>query len=70
MALDPTSTDPGATEPVRPPPRRLRRLLPILVPGGVFLVSGASLVLYILTGARRLDDDHPRRAVHGGARGG
>lgn len=32
-------------------PTTLGRLLPVLVSGGVFLVSGASLVVYVLTGA-------------------
>ena len=31
--------------------RGVRGLLPVLVPGGVFLASGASLVVYVLTGA-------------------
>lgn len=34
-----------------PPPSGLRRMWPVLVSGGVFLSSGAALVVYILTGA-------------------
>ncbi|GEA87796.1 hypothetical protein [Cellulomonas cellasea] len=39
-SADPASTRTGG-----------RRLLTLLVPGGVFLLSGASLVVYVLTGA-------------------
>lgn len=49
----PTDDTPESADDTPEPSARsgVRRLLPVLVSGGVFLVSGASLVVYVLTGA-------------------
>lgn len=49
--LDGRSERRTLTAPQAEPARGLRRAWPVLVSGGVFLSSGASLVVYILTGA-------------------